>query len=316
MHKARVEIAETLPKVDLLIEVLDARIPFSSENPLLAELRGDKPCLKVLAKSDLADRSRTSEWQSHLEQKRSVRARAITTEEPGRMQQLKSVCGQLVPEKAKNERTITAMIVGIPNVGKSTLINTLAGRKVAKTGNEPAVTRGQQKIHIGANIMLLDTPGMMWPKVANPNSGMRLAATGAIRDTAMEYEDAAHFAIGFMMEAYFQRLQDRYDIEECPETALELMDLIGKRRGCLSKRGIIDYERVARIFLNDFRGGILGGITMETPAMMEAELEALPAILEAQEKKKEEKSKKRKAKFKANQASRNENGVNKPDSSP
>ena len=191
MHKARVEIAETLPKVDLLIEVLDARIPFSSENPLLAELRGDKPCLKVLAKSDLADPDRTSEWQAHLERSRNIKARSITTDEPGRMQQLKSVCGQLVPEKSRHGKTITAMIVGIPNVGKSTLINTLAGRKVARTGNEPAITRGQQRIHIGGNIVLLDTPGMMWPKVANPNSGMRLAATGAIRDTAMEYEDAA-----------------------------------------------------------------------------------------------------------------------------
>ena len=197
MHKARLEIQATLPKVDLVIEVLDARIPFSSENPMLAELRGELPCLKVLAKSDLADPVMTEIWLDHLEKADGIRARDVTTENIPTIRRLIQVIGNMMPHK--DGKTITTMIVGIPNVGKSTIINILAGKKVAKTGNEPAVTKGQQRINIGQGITLFDTPGVLWPNVENVNSGYRLAVIGSIKETAMDYADVAFFAAKYML---------------------------------------------------------------------------------------------------------------------
>ena len=207
MHKARVQMAEILPKVDLVIELLDARIPYSSENPLLAELRGEKPCLKVLSKNDLADPKLTSRWRTHLEQQRAVRARAVTTNEVKQIRQLTEVCLNMFPDRRGIGKQITAMIVGVPNVGKSTLVNILAGRKIARTGNEPAVTKGQQRIKVGDGLLLLDTPGLLWPNVENEKSGYRLATVGSIKDTAMEYEDVAFFAAGYLLQAYADRFQ-------------------------------------------------------------------------------------------------------------
>ena len=174
MHKARLEMEASLPRVDLLIEVLDARIPYSSENPMLAELRGDKPCLKVLTKSDLADPDMTKVWKKYLDQVAGVRAWPVTSKEAGTIRKLKDVIGSMTREKS----SVTTMVVGIPNVGKSTIINILAGRKVAKTGNEPAVTKMQQKINIGDGITLLDTPGVMWPNVENINQRLSVGASG------------------------------------------------------------------------------------------------------------------------------------------
>lgn len=185
MHKAQKEMKQMLPQVDLLIEILDARIPFSSENPAIARLRGDKPCIKVLSKSDLADPVATTEWQTFLEQQRSVRTFATTTEEPGRIKGLVELCHKMVPEKAAGVRNITAMVVGIPNVGKSTIINILAGRTVAKTGNEPAVTKSQQRINLDGGVTLLDTPGILWPKIENPNSSYRPVRSRTLRWNTM-----------------------------------------------------------------------------------------------------------------------------------
>ncbi len=165
MRKAQLQIAKSLPKVDLLIELLDARIPFSSENPMLAALRGDKPCVKVLCKSDLADPARSAEWQGHFERQSGVRARIVTTKQTGTIARLVDVCHKILPHRRGLGKPIRTMVVGIPNVGKSTLINVLAGRKTAKTGNEPAITKTQQQIDIGNGILLLDTPGILWPKL-------------------------------------------------------------------------------------------------------------------------------------------------------
>ncbi len=272
MHKARVQIKEAMPKVDMFIELLDARIPFSSQNPMLAELRGEKPCLKVLSKSDLADPELTSQWQGHLEKESGVKARAITTEQAGTIARLAEACHKMLPQRHKEGKTIRTMIVGVPNVGKSTLINILAGRKVAKTGNEPAITKGQQQIDIGTGITLVDTPGVLWPNVENINSGYRLAATGAIRDTAMEYPDVAHFVAGFLLQNYLESLVERYTLETTPDDQIALLDAIGKRRGCLRKGGIVDYDRTSRIFINDLRSGALGPVTLETPEMVEREV--------------------------------------------
>ncbi len=230
MHKARVEMEKTLPKVDLLIEVLDARIPFSSENPMLAELRGDKPCLKVLTKSDLADPEMTKVWEKFLNDQKGVHARPVTSKEPGTIRRLKTTIGEMMSHRVG--KSITTMVVGIPNVGKSTIINILAGRKVAKTGNEPAVTKAQQRINIGEGITMLDTPGVMWPNVQNINSGYRLGLLGSIKDTAMDYADIGFFGARFLVENHPERAKERFQLEESLSTEVELIEAIGRKRAC------------------------------------------------------------------------------------
>ena len=297
MHKARVEMAAILPKVDLVIEILDARIPYSSENPMLEDLRGETPSLKVLNKSDLADAELTKKWRDHFESRRGVRARSVTTQEPKLIRQLGQVCADMFPEKQAIGKHVTAMICGIPNVGKSTLINILAGRKVAKTGNEPAVTKGQQRIKLPNGVVLLDTPGVLWPKVDNEKSGYRLACIGSIKDTAMEYEDVAFFAAKYLIQAYPDRLLERYKFDELPVEPLGVLDGIGQKRGCLNKRGVVDYERVGRILLTELRSGKLGRLTLETPEMMEAERAIVAAEMEKKAAEKAKRKSERKARF-------------------
>jgi ribosome biogenesis GTPase A len=252
--------------------VLDARIPFSSENPMLADIRGDKPCIKVLSKSDLADPVVTKQWQEYLEQDKGVKTIALTTEEPEKMRELLSLCHKMVPNKASGERRVEAMIMGIPNVGKSTLINNLAGRMIAKTGNEPAVTKNQQRIKLDQNILLLDTPGVLWPKLENQHGGYRLAITGAIKETAVSNDDIAMYAVGYFSKAYPELLKQRYNLTELPEDEEQLLEAVGAKRGCLRGGGRVDLDRAAKILLTEFRDITIGRITLETPEMMEAEL--------------------------------------------
>ena len=294
MHKASKEIKETLPKVDLIIEILDARIPFSSQNPMLATLRGDKPCIKILSKSDLADPEITQQWQTYLEQEQGVKTLAVTIEHPEKIRQLPDLCHKMLPEKAPGGRLINTLIMGIPNVGKSTLINILAGRMIAKTGNEPAITKMQQRIAIGNGIVLLDTPGLLWPNVENKNSGYRLATTGAIKDTAIDHEQIASFAAEYLLQHYPDYLKARFQLEPLPQTEQELMQAIGKNRGCLRSGGRVEMDKVSKILLAEFRAGIIGRISLETPAMMEQELVGL-AVIRAE---KEAKKKARKQKWK------------------
>ena len=280
MHKASKEIKEILPQVDLIIEILDSRIPFSSQNPMLATLRGDKPCIKILSKSDLADPEITRLWQTYLEQEQGVKTLAVTVEHPEKIRQLPDLCHKMLPDKAPGSRLIHTLIVGIPNVGKSTLINILAGRMIAKTGNEPAITKMQQRIDIGKGIILLDTPGLLWPNVENKNSGYRLAATGAIKDTAINHDQIASFAAEYLLHHYPDYLKTRFQLEHLPETEQQLMDAIGKNRGCLRSAGRIDMDKVAKILLTELRAGMIGRISLETPAMMEQELIELAVIRE------------------------------------
>ena len=294
MHKARVEIEATLPKVDVVIEILDARIPYSSENPMLAELRGEKPCLKVLAKSDLADDALTTIWQTHFDQSAGIRAYPVTTDDVPTIRRLKQVVAKMAPHR--EGKMMKAMVVGIPNVGKSTIINFLANRKIAKTGNTPAITKRQQEINIGGGITLLDTPGVLWPNVHNPSSGYRLAMIGSVKETAMEYADVGFFAARYLIAQYPDRLSQRYDIEPLPQTELDLIEAIGRKRGCLGKGNLVDVDRASRILVTELRAGVLGRLTLETPKMMErekAQTERDRAEKAERDKKKDEKRKKR-----------------------
>ena len=297
MHKARVQIKETLPKVDLVIEVLDARIPYSSENPMLAELRGDKPCLKILNKADLADPELTKTWLKFLEKQQGIKARATTTEDRSSIRQLTGLIVQMLPHKGEG-KTITTMIAGIPNVGKSTIINILANKKVAKTGNEPAVTKGQQRINIGNGVTLLDTPGVLWPNVENIYSGYRLATIGSIKETAMDYADAAFFSAEFMLKHFCDRLMERYNLDSVPADQTEFIEALGRKRGCLGKSGIVDIDRASKIFVTELRSGKLGALTLETPEMMEFEKIATARRIAETAEAKAAKAKKRKAAFK------------------
>lgn len=278
MHKAQKAIREVLPQVDLLIEVLDARIPYSSENPAIAELRGDKPCIKVLSKTDLADPHITAAWQEYLERERGVKTFGTTTEQPGRIKLLVELCRKMLPEKDAGTRNINAMIVGIPNVGKSTLINHLAGRVVARTGNEPAVTKDQQRINLGSGVVLLDTPGILWPKIENPNSSYRLAATGAIKNTAMEYDDVSFFVAEYLIKAYPELIQTHFQLEYLPQTELEFLEMAGARRGALRAGGKVNLHKICEVLINELRSGKLGLISLETPAMIEQEKLAMAEV--------------------------------------
>ncbi|MSS76525.1 MAG: ribosome biogenesis GTPase YlqF [Methyloglobulus sp.] len=293
MHKAGREIKETLVQVDVVIEILDARIPFSSQNPMLARLRGDKPCIKVLNKSDLADFDITQRWQIYLEQQKDIKTLALSMDQTDKIKQLTDLCRKLAPADKSEGKLINALIMGIPNVGKSTLINVLAGRAIAKTGDEPAVTKHQQRIVIGDNVVLLDTPGMLWPNLENKNTGYRLAVTGAIKDTAISHDDSAFFLLEYLLEKYPDTLKTRFQLDSLPASAQELIAIIGKQRGCLRAGGLIDVDRVAKILLNELRSGTLGRISLETPEMMEVELVELAVIQQLKaEKKQQRKAKK------------------------
>jgi len=280
MHKANKEIKEVIPKIDLIIEVLDARIPFSSQNPLLASLRGDKPCIRVLSKSDLADPKMTLLWQNHLEQEQGVKTLAVTTQQPDKIKQITQLCHSMIPDKGSNDKTIKTMIMGIPNVGKSTIINILANRIIAITGNEPAVTKRQQRIRLDNNIVLSDTPGVLWPNVENKNSGYRLAVTGAIKDTAIEYADIAFFAAEYLLENYPDELKTRFQLENLPDNESDLMEAIGRKRGCLRAGKKVDIEKTSKILIAELRAGAIGNITLETPEVIKKELLELAIIQE------------------------------------
>ena len=298
MHKARLEMQAALPKVNLVIEILDARIPYSSENPLLAELRGDKPCLKVLAKSDLADDEMTKEWLAHFEKTEQMRAIATNTEDVPTIRRIKNIVIKMLPDR--RGKAIKAMVVGIPNVGKSTIINFLAGRKVAKTGNTPAVTRHQQNVKLDDGVTLLDTPGMMWPNVHNANSGYRLALLGTIKETAMDYADIGFFAARYMLEHYPEQLAERYELDSAT-TELEVIEGIGRKRGCLGRNNHVDIDRASRILVTEFRSGAFGRLTLETPTIMLREKVRTEKEIAEKAERDQEKDAKRKKRFRDKQ---------------
>jgi ribosome biogenesis GTPase A len=245
-------------------------MPRASENPMVEELRRTRPCLKVLSKSDLADPAVTAQWLRYFETERSekgkVVALAITTEKrPDTKRKVIDLCKKLGAHRAEKDRTVRVMVLGIPNVGKSTLINTLAGRKATAVGDKPAVTKSQQRIEIDRDIALSDNPGIMWPRIDDEKAGLRLAFGGAIPDTAIEFEPVALFGAQFLLERYPELVVARYKLKELPPSADALIDEIGRRRGGLRPGGVIDRHKAADIFIHDFRAGALGRISLETP---------------------------------------------------
>jgi ribosome biogenesis GTPase A len=276
MTKARSAIADAMPGCDVVVEVLDARMPRASENPLLSELRGRKPCVKVLGKSDLADPELTAAWlqafadhpePTHTHPEGSVLACALTTKRPGELTgTIHALCARLVPHRSAAAKAVRAMIVGIPNVGKSTIINTLMGRKVAAVGDKPAVTKATQKVVLKSGLMtLLDNPGIMWPRIDDPRAALRLAFGGAIPDTAIDFQEVAMFGAALLLERYPRLVVARYKLDATPPSAEALLTEIGRRRGGLRSGGVVDLHKAADILIHDFRQGVLGRISLEGP---------------------------------------------------
>ncbi|WP_075172265.1 ribosome biogenesis GTPase YlqF [Neptunomonas phycophila] len=269
MHKARKEIAQVIDEIDAVIEVLDARLPKSSENPLVESLRKGKPVLKILNKADLADPVKTQAWLDFYNAQEGIKAIALSQDQKKLVQKIPDMCKLMVPTRANHDRPVRAMIMGIPNVGKSTLINALLGRRIAKVGNEPAVTKNQKRYTLKNGMALSDTPGFLWPKIEDVDSGYRLAASGAIRDTAIEYELVALYAAKFLLDTYPQYLETRYKLKSIPVGSDELLDEIGRKRGGLRPGGVIDRHKASEVLLHDMRSGKMGAISFETVAEWE-----------------------------------------------
>ncbi len=275
MAKTKRMIQEQLKLVDVVIELVDARMPISSRNPLLDQLVGDKkPRIIILNKEDLADPQRTAYWINQFNQQSGYRAFAFnaTIGKKQLISRLKEALLELTKEKRERmaqkgvrKQTIRCMIVGIPNVGKSTFINILVGKKAAQTGDKPGVTRGTQWIRLDEDLELLDTPGILWPKFEDEEVGLRLAVTGAINDDVFDHDEAALKLLTFLQKRYPRQLQERFKLteEDLAQEPLYILEQIGRNRGCLLKGGRIDYGKVSKGILIDFRQAKIGRITLE-----------------------------------------------------
>jgi len=266
MNKARKEIALAMDEIDMVIEVLDARLPMSSQNPMIKDLRAGTPVLKLLNKQDLADPETTAEWVEYFNAQENIQAIAIDYANKKLIARIPEIAKKMAPARILKERSVRVMIMGIPNVGKSTMINSLIGRRIAKVGNEPAVTKAQKRYNLNNGLVLSDTPGILWPKIEDYDSGYRLATSGAIRDTALEYQSVALYAAAFMLKKYPQRMIERYKLKELPSTDTEMLKVIGSKRGGLRSGGKIDMHKAAEVMIQDIRGGKLGLISYETVA--------------------------------------------------
>lgn len=268
MNAARKKAAESMEKVDLVIEVLDGRLPQASSNPMIEELRNarQRPCLKILNKSDLCDPAATNEWLSYYGKQKNVHAVALSCKKPSDVAKITSLCLKLAPHRGTPLKPLRMMIMGIPNVGKSTLMNALLKKRVAKVGDEPAITKVQQRLYLGNNMVLIDTPGMLWPKIVHPSDGLMLAASHAIGVNALIEEEVATFLAGILLERYPALLAARYGFKTEGMDAVAVIEGVATRRGFRLKGGEFDTEKAAHIFLQDYRTGAIGRISLETPA--------------------------------------------------
>ncbi len=271
MVKTKREIKENLKLVDAVIEIRDARIPYSSKNPDIDVLCKGKPRIILLNKSDLSDAKITKEWKKTLENHETIvlevnalKADGLKNIKPALLKLLKEKHDRL---KAKGLVNITTrvMVVGIPNVGKSTFINKMAKNNIAKTGDRPGVTKSKQWIKTSIGIELLDTPGVLWPKFEDEQVGLNLAFTGAIKDEIMDIEELAFNLVKKLEVDFKEQLMERYKLDSLSEETIENLDTIARKRGCLISGGNIDYNRIAVILLDEFRGGKIGKISLERP---------------------------------------------------
>jgi ribosome biogenesis GTPase A len=267
MHLTRKAIGERIKEIDVVIEMLDARLPGSSANPMLAELIKGKPALKILSKQDLADPVRTADWLANYNTLHRVSALGLDTSMTSPAKALIDACRQLAPNRGGMVKPMRVLICGIPNVGKSTLINTLKGKRAAKTGDEAGVTKQEARIALDDDFYLYDTPGVLWPRIIVEQSGYNLAASGAIGVNAFDEELVALELLNYLIPHYPQALIDRYKIADvASHTDETLLEAIGRVRGAMQSGGRVNTTKAANIVLHDFRSGVLGRVTLETPA--------------------------------------------------
>ena len=265
MTKALRELSALIPSQDVIIEVVDARLPASSSNPVLSELRGQKPCIKVLSKSDLADPVLTAAWLSYFQNQPNVSALATSTAERQlTRQRIAELSRDAALARGPNKK-VRALIAGVPNVGKSTLINTLMQRSVAAVSDKPAVTKEQKTVILKDGTLLTDSPGVTWPKMEDEHGALRLAFAGSIPDTAIDYLTVALFGAELLLERYAALLVTRYKLKQTPDSPTALLTEIGKRRGGLRPGGVVDLHKAAEILVHEFRAGTVGRITLEVP---------------------------------------------------
>lgn len=275
MHLTKKAISERIKEIDVVIELLDARLPGSSANPMLAELTGSRPTLKVLNKQDLADPARTALWLAHYNSQPATRAIELDASETAPARRLIKACHELAPNRGGMAKPMRVLICGIPNVGKSTLINTLAGKRAAKTGDEAGITKLEQRIALADDFYLYDTPGMLWPRIIVAQSGYNLAASGAIGRNAFNEEEVALELLDYLIKHYPGLLAARYKVDVAPGiTDEQLLEEIGRKRGAVLAKGRINLQKAAEIVIYEFRAATLGRVTLETPQEFAAWLAA------------------------------------------
>ncbi|MBO7081466.1 MAG: ribosome biogenesis GTPase YlqF [Neisseriaceae bacterium] len=295
MNKAKKAIAERMNQIDVVIEMTDARFPASCISPLLAKTSAGKTQLKILNKSDLADENLTQEWIGFFKQQQKTDAIALSAHDKNIKASIIRACRQLVPHRGGMDKPLRVMICGVPNVGKSTLINTLIGKKSAKTGNEPGITKAEQRLILADDFWLYDTPGMLWQKIIVPESGYNLAIGGSVGRNALDEEDIVLYLIHYLKMHYPTLLAQRYQLSDFDEHMHDdvCLEQIARKRGALISGGRIDYQKASELVLQDFRSGLLGRITLETPEEWSQWLKSAQAI-EAEKKRQREQAKKEK----------------------
>jgi ribosome biogenesis GTPase A len=283
MTSARKKAEETLEHIDIVIEVLDARVPAASHNPMIEDMRNfrQRPNLKILNKADLADPQITQAWLNYFNSQPNTKAVALSCKKAGDAKKIPGLCRQLAPHRGTPLKPLRMMIMGIPNVGKSTLMNALLNRRAAKVGDEPAVTKSQQRFDLGDNQSITDTPGMMWPKIEHESDGYMLAASHAIGRNAVIDEDVAEFLGNLLLKQYPALINSRYKLDAMKLDVqqidgIDLLQAIAKRRAYKRNDGQWDMERTAMAFLTDYRGGAIGRVSLESPKSR-AEMIALAA---------------------------------------
>lgn len=289
MTSARKKAEETMEFIDVVIEVLDARLPAASHNPMIDEMRlfRQRPNLKILNKADLADPAATQAWLNYFNAQPNTKAVALSCKKAGDAKKIPALCRKLAPHRGTHLKPLRMMIMGIPNVGKSTLMNALLNRRVAKVGDEPAVTKSQQRFDLDATMSITDTPGMMWPKIAYESDGYMLAASHAIGRNAVIDEDVAIFLGNVLLKTYPDLLNTRYKLDTMKldvkrMDGIDLLEAIAKRRAYKRHDGEWDMERTAMTLLTDYRSGAIGRVSLETPVSRQQLLESLatPSIEE------------------------------------